>query len=417
MGSKAPSCKCWIKVFKQHIILFEYECDSFTKAEKKYQDSILKYELTSKGHIQIQVWDDDVTSADCLGGCQVTLGDILNVRATQKRTLLGPLAAEKKDDEDENEFEAKQEKHNQWYEEPRSVRVYDGSKTALGQSALANKDAALIHFEAYFYPDWAETLRFEDEVQEVDAESVWAKKEEEWNSRNMQKAEDYALPFPDSIGAKKPKEENMMQTADSLRRFPCIGLHPLTRIETPLMAFVSPIIIPEEWSFPAKLLEWVHCLSFEITQRQARIGLIPSDGWKDPEYVLARRKGAPQDHSVLLCSLLLGCKEDAYVVKGTVYSKDPLATMEKSDQLIEHTWVMTRKNGWVTFWEPCSRQIFHLPNRYNPRKVKKKKLEQLAVKACKLINCSDNRRVQTWMMLSLPARKKKRKKNTMTMPT
>ena len=351
------------------------------KAEKKYQDSILKYELTSKGHIQIQVWDDDVTSADCLGGCQVTLGDILNVRATQKRTLLGPLATEKRDDdEEENELEAKQERHNQWYEEPRSVRVYDGSKTALGQSALANKDAALIHFEAYFYPDWAETLRFEDEVKEVDTESVWAKKEEEWNTRNTQKAEDYALPFPDSIGAKKPKEENMMQTADSLRRFPCIGLHPLTRVETPLMAFVSPIIIPEEWSFPAKLLEWVHCLSFEITQRQARIGLIPHDGWKDAEYVLSRRKGAPQDHSVLLCSLLLGSKEDAYVVKGTVSSKDLLAT-DKSEQLIEHTWVMTREKGWVTFWEPCSRQIFHLPNRYDPRKVKKKKAEQIVVKA------------------------------------
>ncbi|CAE7605241.1 DRC7 [Symbiodinium sp. CCMP2456] len=347
-----------------------------SKAEKKHQDTILKYELTSKGFVQIQVWDDDVTSADCLGGCQVTLGDILNVRATQKRTLLGPLKSEKKDDdEEENELEEKQERHNQWYEEPRSVRVYDGSKTALGQSALANKDAALIHFEAYFYPDWAETLRFEDEVHEADTESVWAKKEEEWTIRNRQKAEDYALPFPDSIGAKRPKEESMMQTADSLRRFPCIGLHPLTRVETPLMAFVSPIIVPEEWSFPAKMLEWVHCLSFEITQRQARTGLIPTDGWKDPEYVLARRKGAPQDHSVLLCSLLLGCKEDAYVVKGTVYSKDPVATIDKADQLIEHTWVMTRHKGWVTFWEPCSRQIYHLPNRYDPKKARRRKTE------------------------------------------
>jgi len=260
------------------------------------------------------------------------------------------------------------------------MRVYDGSKTALGQSAIANKDAALIHFEAYFYPDWAETLRFEDESQEIDAESVWAKKEEEWNKRNQQKADDYALPFPDSIGAKKPKEENMMQTADSLRRFPCIALHPLTRREMPLMAFVSPIIVPEEWSFPAKMLEWVHCLSFEITQRQARTGLIPHDGWKDPEYVLARRKGAPQDHSMLLCSLLLGRKEDAYVVKGTVYSKDPVATLEKSDHLIEHTWVMTRHKGWVTFWEPCSRQMFHLPNRYDPNKLRRRKAEQAVVK-------------------------------------
>ena len=62
-------------------------------------------------------------------------------------------------------------------------------------------------------------------------------------------------------------------------------------------------------------------------------------------------------------------------------------------------------------------RFFHLPNRYDPRKVKKKKLEQLAVKACKLLNCSDNCRVQTCMMLSGSARKKKRKKNKMTMQT
>eukprot|EP00931_Biecheleriopsis_adriatica_P046661 TRINITY_DN26816_c0_g1_i1.p1 TRINITY_DN26816_c0_g1~~TRINITY_DN26816_c0_g1_i1.p1 ORF type:complete len:1266 (+),score=279.51 TRINITY_DN26816_c0_g1_i1:37-3798(+) len=345
-----------------------------SKAEKKYQDTILKYELESKGAVQIQVWDDDVTSADNLGGTQVTLGNILSVRNVEKRTLLGAVKGDKTSDEEEDEMNPKQEKTNQWYEEPKFVRVYDGSKTALTQTVLANKDAALIHFEVYFYPDWNETLRMDDEAAQVGVESVWAKKEAEWTHTNQQKAEEYAIPFPDSIGGKKPKATNLLETADALRRFPCIALHPLTRIETPLMAFLSAIIIPEEWTWASKMLEWVHCLSFELTQRQSRTGLIPDDGWKDSEYVFARRKGAPQDHAMLLCSLLLGCKIDAYVVKGTIYSQDPLS-FDTKERLIEHTWVMTRMRGWVTFWEPCSRQMFHLPNRYDPRKKKKKKTE------------------------------------------
>jgi centrosomal protein CEP76 len=343
-----------------------------SKFEKKYQESVLKFELESKGSIKIEVWDDDVTSADYLGGTQVTLANILNVRGTSKRNLLGGLKEDKKDDDDdEDEIEVQTEKASQWYEVPRNVRVFDGTRTALQQSNLLNKDAALIHFEAYFYPDWAETLRFEGSTHKDSLDSIWAKKEQQWTATNELRAAEYAIPFPDSIGGKKAKEEGISQTADNLRRFPCIGLHPLIRVETPLMAFVSAIIIPEEWSFPAKLLEWVHCLSFETSTRQTRAGLIPKDGWKDPEYILARRKGAPQDHAILLCSFLLGCKQDAYVVKGTVYSKDE-RTLDKKENLIEHVWVMTRQKGWVTFWEPCSRQMYHLPQRWNPKKKKRK---------------------------------------------
>jgi len=345
-----------------------------SKGEKKYQESVLKYELGSKGSIKIEVWDDDVTSADCLGMCSVGLGGILNVRGGEKRNLLGALKVEKKgDDEEENEIDAPPPKSNQWYEEPKLVRVYDGNKTQLGQTALANKDAALIHFECYFYPDWNETLRWDDSRQEGGEDSVWEKKEKLWNEVNVLKSADYALPFPDSIGGKKPKTEGHLETAACVRRFPCVGLHPVTRSEAPLMSFVSPIIIPEEWSFPSRMLEWVHCLSFEITQRQSRTGLIPDDGWKDPEYVLARRKGAPQDHAILLCSLLLGCKQDAYVVKGSIYSE---SKYENSETLVEHTWVMTRHKGWVTFWEPSKRQMFHLPNRYDPKKAKRRKLQK-----------------------------------------
>jgi len=124
----------------------------------------------------------------------------------------------------------------------------------------------------------------------------------------------------------------------------------------PLMAFVCPIIIPEKFSFPAFLMHWVQCLTFDASTYQQRTGLMPDTGWKHTEFFLQRRKGASQDHAVLLCSLLLGCKKDAFVCKGT---------WGDGYRTTEHAWVMTREEGWVTFWEPCTKQMYHLPNRYH----------------------------------------------------
>jgi hypothetical protein len=45
-------------------------------------------------------------------------------------------------------------------------------------------------------------------------------------------------------------------------------------------------------------------------------------------------------------------------------------------KLCEHVWVMTREaNDWVTFWEPCTREVYHLPQRYKESRAKKSKAD------------------------------------------
>lgn len=51
------------------------------------------------------------------------------------------------------------------------------------------------------------------------------------------------------------------------------------------------------------------------------------------------------------------------MVKGTI--KGP------GNKLVEHAWVMTRDpSGWITFWEPTTRELYHLPKRWTPKKRK-----------------------------------------------
>merc|ERR1712106_990093 len=40
----------------------------------------------------------------------------------------------------------------------------------------------------------------------------------------------------------------------------------------------------------------------------------------------------------------------------------------EQDKLVEHCWVMTRNEGWVTFWETLSGKMYHLPRRYTEKK-------------------------------------------------
>jgi centrosomal protein CEP76 len=99
--------------------------------------------------------------------------------------------------------------------------------------------------------------------------------------------------------------------------------------------------------------------------------------------------GPAQDHAILLCSVLLGCGKDAYVCKGTVWVEEDSMQIEgqgadaaeqpgaakkkKKWRLIEHAWVMTREaDSYVSFWETCTREIYHLPHRWTESKKKKK---------------------------------------------
>mmetsp|Transcript_78620 Transcript_78620/g.206948 ORF Transcript_78620/g.206948 Transcript_78620/m.206948 type:complete len:544 (-) Transcript_78620:201-1832(-) len=145
----------------------------------------------------------------------------------------------------------------------------------------------------------------------------------------------------------------------------------------PLMAFLCNIITPEEYTRPSALMHWINCITFDTTSRQERSGEIPQDGWKDPQTFLFTRKGPVQDHALLLCSVLLGAKKDAFICKGTVWVHDEEAENEgrtkKLARLVEHVWVLTREQGdWVTFWEPSTRELYHLKDRWKKLANKKK---------------------------------------------
>lgn len=90
--------------------------------------------------------------------------------------------------------------------------------------------------------------------------------------------------------------------------------------------------------------------------------MIKEDMWSDPQSFMFTKVGSPQDHAILLCSILLS-SFDAYVVKGTIQAP--------GNKLVDHVWVMTRDpSGWITFWEPTTREMYHLPKRWSPKKRK-----------------------------------------------
>mmetsp|Transcript_98361 Transcript_98361/g.220198 ORF Transcript_98361/g.220198 Transcript_98361/m.220198 type:complete len:1301 (+) Transcript_98361:36-3938(+) len=366
MDQRSPVLKNTLRPVFNHNFYFPVRLFNRRVEKRAYLKNALMFELKSKGDIQIQVWDDDDTSADSLGFARTPMRRILDGKRRELRTLTGAAVKEKETD---NEFAPKS--HRQWYEKELLVPVYDGGKTELTGCFLPNSQTAIIHFEAWFYPEWPEDLEPIPE-QDVSMDENWRDKEKLFDKENILFSKSYALPFPDSIGAKPCKDDAIRSS--SLRRFPCLGHHPQTHRVVPLMAFLVRIITPEEYSWPAMLLHWINCITFHMSSRQERQGEIPPDGWKDPQYMLFTRKGPAQDHAMLLCSVLLGSERDAYVCKGTVWVHDENGHKDDPPRLVEHVWVMTREeNGWITFWEPCTREVYHLPHRWRPQKTGQKK--------------------------------------------
>ena len=265
------------------------------------------------------------------------------------------------------ELDAPQSAAGAWYDQERAVRWFDGSRTPLVGCQIANPNQPLVHFEAFFYPAWPTDFHGLAEFAQEEADALeWPNKEAAFIQRNETFAENFAGPFPDSIGAKRCVALGAAGPLGDVRSFPCIGLHPMSLEPLPLMAFLAETTVSQDYIQPAKLLHWMHCITYTMSTKQERTGMIYKEMWKDPQYLLFSRKGSPQDHAILLCSVLLGMSRDAYVVKGTI--QVPTASKAK---LLEHVWVMTREDGgWVTFWEPSTREFYHLPNRWVETKKK-----------------------------------------------
>lgn len=113
----------------------------------------------------------------------------------------------------------------------------------------------MMHFEAYFWPDWEHDVKIEEIAEGETSDSVWKEYEQTWDRRNELFRAQYAGPFSDSIGA-KPVKLDHNRPDRGCRRFLCTGVHPQTRALLPLCAFLCPIIIPQELCRPAELM---HC--------------------------------------------------------------------------------------------------------------------------------------------------------------
>lgn len=361
----SPVMKQTVRPVFNQCFFFPVRIMRMTGRERRKEKEILKCELRSRNIVKIEVWDDDKqTNADYLGGCLVRISDMLQVRRKEKVNMLGRFkkAADAGEEEEEEDSEEEmQVKGGEWFLDLKDSRVFDGTKMPLTGGSVHSGVQPSIHFEVFFFPDFPSDMKWEEE-EEGKEDDLWPKVKEQWDKENEVFAGEYKTKFPDSIGARPPKEGMGNYTSASLRRFPLEARNPLTMQDVPLMAFVCPIIIPEKFSFPAFLMHWVHCLMFDGSTSQQRFGLLPNGAWKHTEFFMQRRKGAPQDHAVLLCSLLLGCKKDAFVCKGT---------WSDGERSCEHAWVMTREEGWVTFWDPAKKQMYHMPQRYNTKAARK----------------------------------------------
>lgn len=156
---KSPTLKNTVRPVFNMIFYFPVRLFNPRCMDRRYRDTALVYEYMIKGDISIQVWDDDDCSSDSLGFVRLPLQQIFSVKSWEKRNLRGPSASKKRNDEEDNEFAAAPK--NLWYEEDKEVRVYDGAKSELIGCMLPNQATPLIHFEAYFWPDYPEELQLQ----------------------------------------------------------------------------------------------------------------------------------------------------------------------------------------------------------------------------------------------------------------
>lgn len=322
-----------------------------------YIQKCLPLDLLSKGNIVFECWDQDETSSDYLGGTELHLSELINKGVKMTRCLAeglaegGPEGARLPDGRpaafvyEGAEGGPPPEPTEmtpavvQPYEVKHLTPVYSGQAVELTGSTIPSALTAkpCIFFEVFCIPPLPPELAIPAPLPVKEEQDLWKQWTRRWERDYNRWLRIYNEWFP---------------TAPRLRRFLCTVEHPQTRRLHPLPAFLTPVAIPEQIAGEGELLHWISNMTFLISQKQRRTGLLPR--WLSPNYFLMARKGGVNDHAVLLCSCLLGLEYDAYVCKGTI-----------ENETLEHCWVMTRhEDGWVIFWEATTKKRYHLPQRW-----------------------------------------------------
>ena len=138
----------------------------------------------------------------------------------------------------------------------------------------------------------------------------------------------------------------------------------------------------------------VNCITFENDQHTVEPGQKAQKGgaqelWSNPNYFMEVKKGASEDHAILLANLFLGMGLDAYLAIGrlpggvtqvrraatattTTATATPAtpptstAPAPRPPPPTQHVWVLTREpNGDVLMWETTKGKYYTLPQRWS----------------------------------------------------
>ncbi|XP_055892466.1 centrosomal protein of 76 kDa-like [Biomphalaria glabrata] len=120
-------------------------------------------------------------------------------------------------------------------------------------------------------------------------------------------------------------------------------------VKRPVSSYVKPLRAGRLLDTPREAARFVSLMHHEKVQALGGGGRV--EQWTSTHAFLCRNRGDCEDHTILLCSLLLGFGLNAYVCVGTKLKGSV------------HTWVMTiSADGAITFWESLNGHRFlHVP--------------------------------------------------------
>eukprot|EP00931_Biecheleriopsis_adriatica_P056234 TRINITY_DN33315_c0_g1_i1.p1 TRINITY_DN33315_c0_g1~~TRINITY_DN33315_c0_g1_i1.p1 ORF type:complete len:1234 (-),score=300.78 TRINITY_DN33315_c0_g1_i1:87-3788(-) len=334
MDSLTP---CWNHTF----FIPVYFIDPKIYTDDNYRKTIFPEEMKSKGYLELEIWHWDGVPTEFLGIHRLDMQKVRFGISVERSVVAGvskTRAVIQSNDrqEEENDDGDTAAGMDAALSAVHTVFVYQGRRERLNGSSLATQATPTINFDCFFIPDFPEGFKFPvQDDEEVAGEKMLKPSYDRWNEQFRNLNDAYTTWFPDS----PPK-----------RRWLC-NFTPTTGKLTPLARLLTPLALPEELSKPMDILHWVKCLEFQSSARQRATAQIAQ--WQIPEDTLALRRGAVQDHAVLLCCALMGLKKDAWVCIGSLQGGE------------EHAWVMTREAfGTITMWEPTTGAKFHLEQRW-----------------------------------------------------
>lgn len=261
-------------------------------------------EFREKGHIEINVYDEDQDGNDLLGVCHLSVSKILNSPKSNFR-------------------ERKGERTRRW------------SGQLPLENAFLKNHRQTITFDAYFVPDLGPLVQWEDDeehLQDVEISPVIMEREAEWREELRFEGKDPSpVTYPSFRRDEKLKERFL-----------------------PSYLQVPDLSIPRDTRSEKLIMRMVHCMTWD-TDESIYHGF--EDVWTTPEFFQAVKKGDSEDHAILMCNLFLGLEKyhgtEAYLCLGETTEGD------------EHTWVMTREaDGTVVFWETTNGKSYVLPSRW-----------------------------------------------------